>query len=905
MPDNKLLVDLITDHDKLRYINGSLFDLAGNEVDGIRATVSITNISDDVISDVSLELFVCTTFNFGNGQESDKKVELAQLERGSEERVELNLYLQQNSLYWNGLSQMVFLELYVQKEGEDYTHVSSFVDIVYALEIRVDNFTFGNHVRYFDGYRCDGEHGADKGTECSVEHAYIISNEARRHINWFDLLAMAPNEYRRRWNGACYGISAMISSFASGDINPSAFGGDNVHDLRMPQQNIDLRDTIHIMQLSQFSPRTAYASLSSRLKSEESRMEELVSAVQDISNGGFLPVFNYRTRDKSFHSVVGFNIIENNDYYEILVLDPNYPTSPRTVRVRTDYSSFEYMDGLGEFYETELQETITNKILLNVNTFAPEFLSSLRPFASTFFENEREHDFISIVVDTTNEIRVQNLNNEFAYFKDYEVMDGNLHVINVRGIPSGNGVLSQILIPNTEENQTLIVKNVAGGELDLIINNNYIIGSVLASGGSHKVTYNSSGMINFASDENSNAIVQLVYTDLIGDTGVYSVIIDATNTKSAYLSAVDNGVVVFSDSPAFTNIIFDGFYEDFFTQNFLLNIDSPRGVLFRDIDGVIVGFIDSNDDESFGTPTDPTPIEPTEPNDPASPTGPTEPNAPASTSDPNEQNDLINPTAPTVPTEPIAPTVPTVPAEPTAPTDPAETIAPTDPSESRRRLPLRSDGEPSPVQPTHTPILVPTPNDISVVEALHRLGLFVGTGTDTDGNPVFELERPPTRLEALALVIRLMGLQQETMAFTELNNFTDVPAWGDRYAAYGYHIGITVGTNDDHTEFTPNRQVTAHEFTTFLLRVLGYSEANGDFFFEEAMQKASIIGFFSPFDITWVSTDNFLRYHAIHAMTNALLTIPKDSNEYLLHRLVGQGVFSREDADWFIENISS
>jgi len=148
-----------------------------------------------------------------------------------------------------------------------------------------------------------------------------------------------------------------------------------------------------------------------------------------------------------------------------------------------------------------------------------------------------------------------------------------------------------------------------------------------------------------------------------------------------------------------------------------------------------------------------------------------------------------------------------------------------------------------------------------------------------------------------------MGLQNEAMAFTGDNRFTDVPAWGDHYAAFGYSIGITVGVNEERTLFAPNRHITAHEFTTFLLRVLGYSEADGDFIFEDTMQKASSIGFFSPFGLARVSSDSFLRYHATLAMANTLLTAPKGSNEYLLYQLAEQGVFSREDADWLRENI--
>jgi len=245
------------------------------------------------------------------------------------------------------------------------------------------------------------------------------------------------------------------------------------------------------------------------------------------------------------------------------------------------------------------------------------------------------------------------------------------------------------------------------------------------------------------------------------------------------------------------------------------------------------------------------------------------------------------------------------------PIDPSEPTPTPDPGTPTPDMSFRHGGfRTSPTQPpvvpaTPSPTPTPPPSEIEVpvAEALHRLGLFVGTGTDADGNPVFELNRPPTRLEALALVIRLMGLQNEAIAFTGDNRFTDIPGWGNHYAAFGYSIGITVGVNEERTLFAPNRQVTAHEFTTFLLRVLGYSEADGDFIFEEAMQKASTIGFFSPFDIARVSTDNFLRDHAVHAMANALLTQPKGSNEYLLYRLTNQGVFSREDADWFQQNV--
>ena len=69
---------------------------------------------------------------------------------------------------------------------------------------------------------------------------------------------------------------------------------------------------------------------------------------------------------------------------------------------------------------------------------------------------------------------------------------------------------------------------------------------------------------------------------------------------------------------------------------------------------------------------------------------------------------------------------------------------------------------------------------------LYKLDLFLGTGTDSDGYPIFELETPLTRIQALILTIRLLGLEDEALAFDGENPFTDVPCWAVPYAAFGY-----------------------------------------------------------------------------------------------------------------------
>ena len=42
-------------------------------------------------------------------------------------------------------------------------------------------------------------------------------------------------------------------------------------------------------------------------------------------------------------------------------------------------------------------------------------------------------------------------------------------------------------------------------------------------------------------------------------------------------------------------------------------------------------------------------------------------------------------------------------------------------------------------------------------DALHTLGLFQGTGTKADGTPNYDLDRAPTRNEAVTMLIRLLG----------------------------------------------------------------------------------------------------------------------------------------------------
>ena len=80
-------------------------------------------------------------------------------------------------------------------------------------------------------------------------------------------------------------------------------------------------------------------------------------------------------------------------------------------------------------------------------------------------------------------------------------------------------------------------------------------------------------------------------------------------------------------------------------------------------------------------------------------------------------------------------------------------------------------------------------------QTLHDLGLFKGTGTDVSGNPIFDLNRAPTRAEAVTMLVRLLGKEDEALAGDWNTPFTDVADWAKPYVGYAYANGLTAGVS--------------------------------------------------------------------------------------------------------------
>lgn len=168
-------------------------------------------------------------------------------------------------------------------------------------------------------------------------------------------------------------------------------------------------------------------------------------------------------------------------------------------------------------------------------------------------------------------------------------------------------------------------------------------------------------------------------------------------------------------------------------------------------------------------------------------------------------------------------------------------------------------------------------------DQLKELGLFQGTQAG------YELDRAPTRAEAAAMLVRLLGQEQAAQALTYDAPFTDLQGWEKPYVQYLYENGLTTGATA--TTFAPRGTCTAQMYGAFLLRALGYSEADGDFAYADAVSFAAQRG---VYDETTVDPARFLRDHVAAASYAALAASPKDSDKTLLKTLVDAGAVDQE-----------
>ena len=118
-----------------------------------------------------------------------------------------------------------------------------------------------------------------------------------------------------------------------------------------------------------------------------------------------------------------------------------------------------------------------------------------------------------------------------------------------------------------------------------------------------------------------------------------------------------------------------------------------------------------------------------------------------------------------------------------------------------------------------------TPDYNAMARAIRELNLF--RGTTIGYGEGFELENPATRIQALVMFIRVLGEEEQALAWKGECPFRDVLDWAQPYAGYAYEMGYTNGVGPN--AFAPDQQATAQQYTEFMLRAMGYSStANTD-----------------------------------------------------------------------------
>ncbi len=174
----------------------------------------------------------------------------------------------------------------------------------------------------------------------------------------------------------------------------------------------------------------------------------------------------------------------------------------------------------------------------------------------------------------------------------------------------------------------------------------------------------------------------------------------------------------------------------------------------------------------------------------------------------------------------------------------------------------------------------------AMAASLKTLTLF--RGSDTGYGEGFDLEKAPTRMEALIMLIRLLGEESEALTCTAYQPFTDVPDWALPYAAYAYSKGYTNGVGP--TTFGTTMSASAEMYTEFLLRALRYSStAQSDI--SNAPERAHFAGVLTAGEVSALRASAFLRADVVYLSYYALETNVSGGSK-LSDTLIARGVFS-------------
>lgn len=167
-------------------------------------------------------------------------------------------------------------------------------------------------------------------------------------------------------------------------------------------------------------------------------------------------------------------------------------------------------------------------------------------------------------------------------------------------------------------------------------------------------------------------------------------------------------------------------------------------------------------------------------------------------------------------------------------------------------------------------------------QKLSLIDVFKGTDQG------FELERQPTRLEGLIMLLRLLGKEDDALAAPKKDSyFSDVPDWGVVYTNYAFENELTKGIGDN--KFGSTQAIVSKSYHTFLLRALGYNDSAGDFSWSMANNFILEKGIVSKEYYEDISSNTFLRDHVAKSSFDTLFFTVKASNNRLVDLLIESG----------------
>lgn len=179
------------------------------------------------------------------------------------------------------------------------------------------------------------------------------------------------------------------------------------------------------------------------------------------------------------------------------------------------------------------------------------------------------------------------------------------------------------------------------------------------------------------------------------------------------------------------------------------------------------------------------------------------------------------------------------------------------------------------------------PDYNAMATALKSLSLFRGTGSGYGEG--FDLEQTPTRIQALVMLVRMLGEEDAALSSSAAHPFRDIPAWADRYVAYAYERGYTNGVSA--TQFAPDMPTNAGMYVEFVLRALGYSDTTqADV--STAADRALAANVITAGEHMALLSNDFLRADVAYLSWYALSVPIPGSLQTLHEKLEAAGVFT-------------